>query len=337
MSTGLEDGIPLEETGMMNGRLVTSIFGTILCVAVGMAYAEITLDPVATATPQAIIIGHPQDDTWAVIEYPKGQEVIVELNPTAMTPTAKGTARVIRSNDETTINLEVTGLTGDATSYQVYAVDSLGNATLLDTLTVTDGSGSLSAKTVLNKFMLVVSPEADLTAIGPETNVTLRSSVPGGFNAVPRPSGEAESQEGVKVALRTEPTATESPEYNVPLLGINSLKRGSDLRMGARFANGYEGARANVNVKPRKTGSTEIKVRLHDLKQAEDGTRYLLWALTPDNSYTMLGQVTRANKPREAKVDAVTPLTDFGLFITAESTDAAPSSPTGNLVATIVR
>jgi len=63
----------------------------------------------------------------------------------------------------------------------------------------------------------------------------------------------------------------------------------------------------------------------------------LLWALVPDNSYTMLGQVTRQGKPREARIDAVVPFTDFGLFITAERADAAPASTTGTMVATILR
>lgn len=317
------------------------IFGIVffLSLAVtGIASVKIPQGSLGAASRQDLIADQTQDDTWTVIEYPEGQEVLVGLRPTALIPSAKGTARIMHGNDETVVSMEVTGLTGEASSYQVYAVDSLGNATILGTLTVTDGSGSLSEKTALSKFMVVVSPEADLTAIGPETNVALRSSVPGGFIVIPRPGGGgAEGGGGVNVSLRTEPTATGWSEYDVALLGINSLKRGADSQMRVHFANGYEGARANVLIKPHRNGPTEIKVRFYELKQEEDGSHYSLWALAPDNSYTMLGQVIRSGKPGEARVDAVTPFTDFGLFITVESTGAALSSPTGTIVATIVR
>lgn len=306
--------------------------------ATGMASVKIPQGSLASVSLQDVIAGSIQDESWTVIEYPEGREVVVELRPTTLIPSAKGTARVMRTGDETTVNLEVTGLTGDASTHQVYVIDSLGNATLLGALTIADGAGSLSAKTALSKLMLVVSPDADLTSIGPETNVALRSSVPEGFAVIPREGGnEAEAGGTTNVRLRTEATATEVPEYEVSLLEIKSLKRGADSQMRARLAGGYEGARANVTLKPRKNGSTEIKVRLYDLRQAEEGTRYMLWAFTPDNSYTLLGQVKPMGKPREAGINAEMTLTDFGLLITAESADAVPSSPTGSVVVIVIR
>lgn len=130
----------------------------------------------------------PEDDPWAVIEYPAGQEVSIELKPTTAAPDAKGTARVMRSENETTINLDVSGVTGENTQ-KVYVVDIRGNATLLGLLTMNEGAGDLTAKTALNKFMIVVSPEANLTIFDPATT-TLRSTVPSGFNVLPRETAE---------------------------------------------------------------------------------------------------------------------------------------------------
>lgn len=126
-----------------------------------------------------------EDDPWAVIEYPAGQEVTTELKPTALASDAKGIARVVRSENETTINLDVTGVTGESTQ-KVYVVDTSGNATLLGMLTMNEGSGNLVAKTALNKFMILVSPEATLSTMGPETRISLRSTVPSGFTVLPR-------------------------------------------------------------------------------------------------------------------------------------------------------
>lgn len=131
------------------------------------------------------VSGPLEDDPWAVIEYPAGQEVSIELKPTAAAPNAKGTARVMRSENETIINLDVSGVTGENTQ-KVYVVDITGNATLLGLLTMNEGAGNLNAKTALNKFMIVVSPEANLTMFDPATTMSLRSTVPSGFNVLPR-------------------------------------------------------------------------------------------------------------------------------------------------------
>lgn len=58
------------------------------------------------------------------------------IKPGSSTPKAKGTAPVMRSGAETTINLDVSGVAGES-ARQVYIVDSLGKATLLGTLAVT--------------------------------------------------------------------------------------------------------------------------------------------------------------------------------------------------------
>ena len=155
--------------------------GIALCLTLGV----ISL----SCKSETSVSGPLEDDPWAVIEYPAGQEVSVELKPTAAAPDAKGTARVMRSENETTINLDVSGVTGENTQ-KVYVVDIRGNATLLGLLTMNEGAGNLNAKTALDKFMIVVSPEANLTSYDPATTMSLRSTVPSGFNVLPREKAE---------------------------------------------------------------------------------------------------------------------------------------------------
>jgi len=284
-----------------------------------------------------LVSGPLQDDSWTVIEYPDGQEITVELKPSASAPEAKGTARVMRRGNETSISLDVSGLTGDESAYHVYLVDSLGNTTELGSLTISDGSASLSGNTALTKFMIVVSPEADLTTIVSETKVALRSTVPSGFTVVPKEKGgEIENPEATSTP-QMEPAATETPEYDAPLLGIGSLKRGANTMMRAQLSSGFEGARANISIKPQKNGPTQIKIRFTYLKEAPEGTQYLLWEVTPEGSYSLLGRLTPTGKKNETKVDAQTALPDFGLFITAEGAEANPSSPGGGMIATIIK
>lgn len=300
--------------------------------------ASVKISPLLRAAPSPVVsTARSQDETWTVIEYPEGREVVVELKPAASTPSAKGTARVTRSSNETAVSLEVTGLTDEPSVYQVYAVDFMGNSTLLGTLTLTDGAGNLNAKSALSKFMLIVSPDTDLTTVGPETNVVLRSAVPEGFSVIQRESAGVTDDGTINVTLRKDTETVEPREYDVPLLSLSSLKVGTESQMRARLGGGYEGARVNVTVRPRRNGTTEIKVRFQDLKKAENGARYILWALGPDNSYTLLGPITPTRKTGESAASAETTLKDFGLLVTTESTDAVPSSPTGSVVVTMVR
>jgi hypothetical protein len=311
--------------------LLAPALGITLCVAVALVTAY--------GNTQRLVLSFPQDDTWTVIEYPEGQEVLVELKPASLNPEAKGTARVLRSGNETTINLDVSGATGES-AHQVYIVDSLGNATLLGTLTVTDGAGSLNGKTVLSKFMIVVSPESDLTSIGSETKVALRSAVPSGFTVIAKEkSSEPVTTEPPAANAPMEPSPTETagyaPQYEVPLLGIDSLKRGANTSMRANFSNGFEGTKATVVVRPQKNGPTQIKMRFINLREAPEGTQYLLWQVGPDNSYTLMGHLTQTARKHESMIDAETALSDFGLLITFENAQA--STPMGSAVATIVR
>ncbi len=74
-----------------------------------------------------------------------------------------------------------------------------------------------------------------------------------------------------------------------------------------------------------------------NLKDSPEGTQLLLWEVSPEGSYTLLGPLTRAGKKNDTKISTQSALTDFGLFITAENAELNPSSPAGGVIATIVR
>lgn len=311
----------------MKPSLFPSALGLIICMTLSMVHVS--------GKNWVLVSDLPQDDTWTVIEYPEGQEVVVELRSQS-TPEAKGSARVLRNGNEVTIVIVVNGLGDEDGTQHVYLVDSMGNASLLGDLPLADGAGTLEAKTALSKFMLVLSPQDELTAIGTETKVALRSSIPNGFTTV----AKEKSDEAVDVASNTtetqmEPSSTEIPDYDVPLLNIESLKRGSNTMLKATFSSGFGGTRANIEIKPQKSGPTQIKMRFINLKEPPDGTQYLLWQMAPDNTYTLLGHLTKAAKKNETIISAETSMADFGLFITFENAEA--NVPAGSLIAMIVR
>jgi len=293
---------------------------------------EPTTTTTTTQTTQAV---QNADGSWTVIEYPADKEVTVSLQPTTLIPGATGTAKIMRHGNDTTVNLNLTGLTGDVTNYNLYAVDPVGKVTLLGPVPVDNGTAMFNATTPLNKFMLVLSPEADLTAFTPETKVVLRSAVPEGFAVIPLESHG--DRDGAIVGERVSATSTAgaTPGYNVPPLNIPGFRQGTDTEMKVNFAGALEGTRANVYIKPRKDGATQIKMRFHEMKEAQGGTRYVVWAVTPDNKFEKLGQVINTGRRNEAKIDSETALKDFGLFVTVENADVP--SPSGPVVATIIR
>ncbi len=312
------------------------LFGVVFILSVACVYGN----------SRTIGSSRVQDDGWAVIEYPEGREVAVELKAGSLMPEAKASARVTRTGNETIVNVEVNGATGVDSAHQVYAVDSLGNATLLGTLTIADGAGTLNAKTALTKFMIVVSPDTDLTAIGPDTKVSLRSLVPEGFTVVPREMKTeiAESSTSVEPSSNAEPStssdeAERSPsaalEYDVPVLNIGSLKRGNNSKLKVKLSSGFENAKATVILNPQKSSPTQIKIRFNNLKEIPEGTQYILWQVGPENSYTALGHLTAGVRKGELIINAETSATDFGLLITFENADA--NQPAGSMVATVIR
>jgi len=264
------------------------------------------------------------DGTFTVIEYPVGKETIVMLNPVAIKDAVPGTATILRDDTGTKIKINMTGIPKEVTTLNIFAVDPTGAVTSLGPVVIADGTGSFTATTPLNKFMLVASPET-LTTYDPNTNVLFRSAVPAGFAVIPHTTNPV----GEKVAASTTEGATPATTYTVPMLNIPGYKKGDDTKMKINFSGALTGARANVFITPRKDGPTEVRLRFHELKDAPSGQVFTLWAVSPDNKFAKLGQVVNAPGRNEAEIKSETDLKDFGLLITTEPADGTLANPTG--------
>lgn len=302
----------------------------ILALAISLLIAGLSTAQAQTDQTQGLSESQSLNAIWTVVEYPQDKEVVVELLPTSLLPNAGGKAKVLRAQNETTIVLEVTNA-GDDT-YHLYAVDSLGNASLLAEARFSAENSSISAKTPLSRFMLILSPDSDLTGIESNTRILLRSSVPEGLTVIPRETGAGAVT--MPVSLPTEP---DTSDYDPPMLGITSLTKGKESQMRARYSTGFETTRSSIFIKPLKRGASQIKILLNLPEQrGEGGSRYVLWAFSSAGSYSMLGQFSPTKKNGELKIETETDLRDFGLFITIEGEDTL-TTPAGPILATIVR
>jgi hypothetical protein len=289
----------------------------------GVAFAQDTTTTTTSTSVKKVVRN--MDGSYTVIEYPTGKEVMVDLTPTDKMMTAKGMARIMRMNDETTVNLDLSGL--DSSNYYVYAVDPMGNTTFLGPVTGENGMAKTSFKTPLNQFMLVLSPTEGLTSMGSDTPVVFRSAVPKGYavvrNTSTTPTTGMEKQVAGSQAV--------SSAYNVPLLGIAGLEKG-ETEIRIKFSGDLEGLKGKAYVNNSKAGVTKIKMRFDDMKLAPKNSRYVLWAVSPDNTYTKIGQVINTGKRQEAEIRGETALSDFGLFVTMEEKDVA--QPTSTIYST---
>ena len=307
---------------------------TLSLAATGAVLAQDTMpqqQSTTTTTTQTTQTVKNPDGSYTVIQYPANKEVMVNLTPTTTIPGAAGTAKILRSGTSTAVNLNMTGLTGDATNYNVYAVDSSGKATLLGPVTVNNGTGTLSTTTPLDKFMLVLSPDANMAMMSSSSNVVLRSAVPEGMAIVPvethNSAGSTPRGTGDRVTATT--TGGNTAAYNVPLLNIPTFKRGKTTHMRINFAGDLAGARANAFITPRNDGPSQIKMRFHSLKRSNTpNTRIVLWAVGADNNYVKIGQIINTGGRNETEIKGETALKDFGLFVTAEPADSpTPTTP----------
>jgi len=263
------------------------------------------------------------DGTYSVIEYPVGKEVKITLTPVTV-PGANGIATVLRDDNGTRIKLNLTGLPSDLSALNLYAVDQDGVVTALGPITVAQGTGALEVATPLNRFMLVASPEGNLTAYNPET-VFFRSAVPEGFAVIPHTTTPI----GEKVSASTSEVSTAAAAYTVPMLNIPAYKKGDDTKMKVNFSGALEGARANIFITPRKRGVTNVNMRFHELKDAPAGKVYTLWAVSPDNQFLKLGQIVNTGGRNEAEIKSEVTLPDFGLLVTMEEANATIVNPLG--------
>ncbi len=320
--------------------ILTSII--VATASVVLAQETKTETPVQTTTVTQTTATQNPDGSWTVVEYPVGKEVVVDLTPTSAFPGATGIAHITRADTGTMINLDLKGLPADTANARVYAVDPTGKVVMLGPVTVNNGIAQLTTTTPLNQFMLVLSPDPNLTTIAPDTRVILRSAVPSGFAVVPlASSGERDGAAvGEKVAATTTPVAT--PAYSAPMLGIGGFRRGTDTEMKINFSGPLVGARANVSIEPRHDGPTTIVMRFHEMKDAPASKVYVLWAVSPDNKLVRLGQVVNTGKRNEAEIKTETSLPDFGLFVSLEESNSLSgngegSTPTGTIVGTVIK
>lgn len=311
----------------MSTKKVTVLAGVILTLSMGSLALgqEPTTTTTVTQTPTTVTktVQHP-DGTYTVIEYPVKKEVKVMLNPTASIKST-GSATILRDDDGTRIVANVSDVPADITAINLYAVDDTGAVTLLGPITVSNGIGTFTTTTPLSKFMLIASPEPGLTTYDPNTKVLFRSAVPEGFAVIPHTTNPV----GEKVSATTTEGATPASTYTVPMLNIPAYKKGDDTKMKINFSGAMTGARANVFIKPRKDGPTEVNLRFHELKEAPAGKVFTLWAVSPENEFHKLGQILNTAGRNEANIKSEVALADFGLLVTMEDATGTLVNPMG--------
>jgi hypothetical protein len=283
-----------------------------------------TQTTVTTQTTQAV---QNSDGSWTVVQYPANKEVVVDFTPAPTFSTAKGRAKIMRMSDHTMVTLDLSGLPADASAMNLYAVDPLGKVTMLGPVTFSNGVATQSFQTPLDRFMLVLSPESNLTSYAPTGAYAFRSAVPQGLAVVPMTSASGE-----RVAATS--TAGATTAYTAPMLGIPAFDRGDDTEVKVKLGGALTGSRVNFNITPRRDGPTEVVARFHEMKEAPAGQVYVLWAVSPDNKYVKLGQVVNTGRRNEAEIKSETTLSDFGLLITLQAEGEAPA---GDVVGTVNR
>lgn len=291
-----------------------------------MAQDTTTKTTTTTTTTKQQVVQNP-DGTYSVIEYPVGKEVTVELTPSGNMTNGKGMAHIMRSDNGTNINLDVSGL--DNSNYYVYAVDPSGTATLLGPLTVNNGMSKASFNTPMNQFMLVLSPNEGVTTFSNDTPVAFRSAIPKGYAVVRNrptvPTGDDKQVAGSRAVGST---------YNVPLLGIPTFEKG-ETEIRINFSGDLQGLKGKAYIDTSKPEVRKIKMRFDDMKMAPKNVRFVLWASSPTGEYTKLGQVINNGNRQEAEIRSETALKDFGLFVTVEDKDVV--QPTGSVYSTFGR
>jgi hypothetical protein len=305
---------------MTKKTLLTFTGSLILSAALtGVAQDTQTKTTTTKTTVKTEVVQNP-DGSYSVIEYPVNKEVIVDLTPMTTMNGARGFARVMRTDKDTTVNFDLSGVGDKASSFYAYAVDPSGAVTYLGPVTTEKGLGKASFTTPLNQFMLVLSPNEGLTSFANDTPVVFRSSVPKGYAVV---GNRATVPTGDDKQVAT--TQTVVSAYDVPLLGVTGFEKG-ETEIRVNFSGELEGLKGKAYIDNSKTGLTKIKMRFDDMKMAPKQKRYVLWAVSPAKEYTKIGQVINNGERAEAEIRGETALTDFGLFVTIEEKDVLQPS-----------
>jgi len=316
----------------------------VLGIIVGAATLSLSLAVVAVSQVQTTTVTKVQtqavqnpDGTYSVVEYPVGKETVVTLNPVGI-PGAVGRATILRSNDGTTIKINLEKLPADLSALNFYALDPTGAVTSLGPIEVANGVGTFTTTTPMSRFMLFASPDPNLSAYDPNTQVFFRSGVPTGLTVIPIGGGVAAVGEQVAGVITPAGPALIA-DYSVPMLGIPAWKKDESTKLKIDFSGSMEGARANIFIEPRKHGkTTEIKMQFHDLQEAPKGQAFVLWAVSPDHQFQKLGQIVNIKNRNEAVIESETNFDDFGLLLTTENVLAPTAtiiSPSGKRVGVI--
>jgi hypothetical protein len=294
------------------GEMTKSVSGIL---GVMLLLVTVSIIQAQTTTITKVQTVQNPDGTYTIVEYPVGKETIVTLNPVGITG-ATGTATILRDANGASIKINLTSLPADLSGLNLYAVDPAGAITALGPIEIANGVGTFTTTTPMTRFMLVASPEGNLTAYDANTKIFFRSAVPAGLTLIPISTAAAP----VTVApVGTQVAAIATSDYTVPMLGIGSFKKGDDTKFKLDFTGPMEGARANVFIEPHKNGKlTEVRMRFHDLKEAPKGLAYVLWAVSPDNQFQRLGSIVNVRGRNEAEIKSETALDDFGLLLTTE-------------------
>jgi hypothetical protein len=283
-----------------------------------------TTTPVAVTSTTTPVTGVTQtvnsDGTFSVIEWPTGREINVDLTPVAMAG-GKGVATILRDDNGTRIKLNLSGVPSDVTALNLYAVDPTGAITSLGPVTVTNGTGTFTTTTPLNRFMLIGAPDAGLTTYDPNTKVFFRNAVPEGLAVIPATT--------MPVGEKVGATAVSTSPYTVPMLNIPAYEKGDDTKIKVNFSGALTGARANVFITPKKGGAAKVKMRFHELKEAPAGKVFTVWAVSPDNQFSKVGQVVNTGGKNEAQIESEVAFPDFGLMLTMEDASATIVTPAG--------
>src|SRR6266478_9119823 len=120
---------------------------------------------------------------------------------------------------------------------------------------IAKGAGVFTTSIPMSKFMLVASPDPNLSAYSDSTQVYFRSAVPSGLTVIPLTNAVGETV-GAVAAVTDAVPVVDASDYTVPMLGIATFKKGDDTKLKINFSGAMEGARANVFIEPHKKGKT---------------------------------------------------------------------------------
>lgn len=298
--------------------MISKLFRLSFAIALAIGVATVSFAQDVKVTKKTEVVQN-ADGTYTVIEYPVGKEVSINLTPVTTVTGSTGIARVMRAADGTKVWVDLTGVPAATTSMYAYAVDPTGVPTLLGPITIENGAAKAEFSTALNQFMLVLSPTEGLTAIDTATPIFYRSALPSGYAVVPRRVSENRTVAVAPAVINRDPAAPAASAYDVPLLNVGTFGD-AEREVKMKFTGELDGLEAKAYIK-RGKGATKVRMHFDDMNKVPKNKRFTLWTYGPDGTYTKLGHVINSGNKDEAAIKSETPLTDFGLFVTAEDAD----------------